>query len=92
MSYHLQEGLKHPETLDHTSIVYKGYNTQLIYYVNLLNDKNIAINFKDLENLSPGDTVILTQEEVDTILPKLYNYQLLNDKDYVKTYIIHDRK
>ncbi|SFT84763.1 4-amino-4-deoxy-L-arabinose transferase [Lishizhenia tianjinensis] len=92
LSFRLQNGLKHPETIDNTSIVYKGYNTQLIYYVNLLRDKDIAVNFKSLDNLSPGDTVILTQEEVDTMLPKLYNYQLLNDKDYVKTYIIHDRK
>lgn len=92
LSIYLQNGLKKPEPLQNKVIVYDGYNTQLIYYINLLQEKGINISLKNSDEIHPGDTLVCSQESVAEKIENSFNAQLIQDHNFVKTYVIHASK
>lgn len=73
-------------------ILYKGSNPHNLFYVHLLQDRGIDIEYKDWTMLEPGDVVIVSQDELKTYLSENYFFEVLSEEGNIETCRIHERK
>ena len=92
IGYYLQEAVKGTYDIGDSFLLYKGYNLQLKFYLNILNDKGIDIAFKNWEKLENGDHVIAYQDEIKDYIKAHYEFSILNTDNNVVIYNIYDRK
>ena len=78
ISIYLKESLKSKHSVQNHFLCYDGNNTHILYYVNLLNDKNQNINFIDWKNLKNKDLIIASQANVQEEIEKNYSYKWRN--------------
>lgn len=92
MSHYLQDAVKGKYNLNNQYLVHDGYNAHLLFYLNILNDKGIAISFKDWQKLEPNDIVIASQNVIKDKLKSHYDFEVLKEDGSVSTYKIVKKK
>lgn len=92
ISVYLKDALKSKHSVQNHFLCYAGNNTQLLFYVNLLNDKKQNVNFIDWKNLKDGDLIIASQTNVQEDIEKNYSFELTENFQGIKKYKIHGKK
>ena len=92
IGYFLKDAVKGKHNLNNQYLLYDGYNSQNLFYLNVLNDKGTRISFKDWRNLSPMNIVIAHQNNVKQYLEENYNNEIIHNEGNVITYKILGRK
>lgn len=91
-SIYLKESLKSKHSVQNHFLCYDGNNTHILYYVNLLNDKNQNINFIDWKNLKNKDLIIASQANVKEEIEKSYFFEITENILGIKKYKIYGKK
>ena len=91
ISYFLKDAVSSKYSIKDYHLCYDGWNTQLLFYVNLLNDAHQNINFKDWNSLESGDKVIASQSNVQLVIENKYSYELVDSVNNVKQYKINGK-
>lgn len=91
-SYYLRDALNMEHNVKDHFICFAGEISPVYFYVNLLNDKNMHVSFKDWNNLQQGDLVIAGQKNVKTEIEKKYEVEITEDVNKVRKYKIFGRK
>lgn len=92
LGYYLKDALRGKHDVQDKFVLYDGYNYQFHFYINLLQEEAIRVNFKDWKKLEAGDEVIMSQESMIKNLKDLYNLEFISQEGHITQYIIHDRK
>ncbi len=88
IAYVLREGVAGKRNLDQYFIAHKGYNSHVLYYMEILRDIGQNINFKDWKQLAPADKVIAHQPEVKDYIESNFRFKTLEVQDNVVIYQI----
>lgn len=91
LSYFVKDAVDSKHSVKDYYLCYQGYPAHLLFYVNLLNDANQNVSFKDWNNLQPGDKVIASQLNVQEVIEDKYLYQLIDSVKNVKQYKINGK-
>jgi 4-amino-4-deoxy-L-arabinose transferase-like glycosyltransferase len=78
LAYALQEAHRNRIDLDGFHVVTVGYLAEILFYIQMLNEKGVQVSGKAWENIQPGDRVIFNQTEVLTNIDQHYEYNLLS--------------
>ncbi|HLW29489.1 MAG TPA: glycosyltransferase family 39 protein [Brumimicrobium sp.] len=92
IGYYLKDAVKGKHDLNNKFVLYDGYYAQNLFYLNILNDKGVNVQFKDWTKLDTNDIVIAHQEEVKEYLEEHYNYEIIHTEGNVITYKIYGSK
>ncbi len=92
LSYYLRQAVKREHDLSGQHLLYPDYKAHLLFYVHLLNDHGMPVDFKKQEDLKTGDIAIASNYKVKKYVEEHYEYKILRDKFPLKTYEIHGRK
>lgn len=92
IGYFLKDAIKGKLDVDGYYLLYDGYKAHNDFYLRMLQDKGIAISFKDWKELENGSRVIAYQNNVKQYVEDNYNYELIKETGKVKKYKINDRK
>lgn len=79
IGYFLQDAVKGKCDIDGYYLLFDGYNAQIQFYLNILNDKGINISFKDWKNLDSGDKVITYQNNVKQYINEHYTFEKISE-------------
>jgi 4-amino-4-deoxy-L-arabinose transferase-like glycosyltransferase len=88
ISYFLKEAVNSKRSVNNSFICYDGHKAHLEFYIIQLNSLEQAISFKEWKDLSVGDTIIATQDNVKEYIENNYFFQLIETYDNVKKYVI----
>ena len=91
LSYFLKDAADLKHSVKDYYLCYHGYAAHLLFYVNLLNDANQNVSFKDWNNLQPGDMIIASQSNVQSVIENNYSYELIGAVNNVKQYKINGK-
>jgi 4-amino-4-deoxy-L-arabinose transferase-like glycosyltransferase len=80
MAYILKDAHRDRIDISHYRIVYQGYLANLHFYIQVLKDKGVDVDFKSWEHLEPGDQVIVHQEWVRKYIENHYHYHIQKQK------------
>ena len=92
ISVYLKDALKSNHSVQNHFLCYSGCNTQLLFYVNLFNDKKQNVNFIDWKNIKDGDLIIASQTNVQDEIEKNYFFEITENFQSIKKYKIHGKK
>jgi len=84
----LQDAFHRNIMLNNRVITYKDYDQHLKVYTNALNDRGEKVKYKQPENLTAGDTVIASEDEVFEMIEDQYDFDVVNNDDDLKIYAI----
>jgi len=85
---YFRDALNGKEDVQGESIVYAGYNANVLFYVKLLQERGVKINFKDRSKLEHGDIIIVSQQYMKRFIDKNYSFLTLETKGSIETYKI----
>ncbi len=96
MSYFLRDISKSKKTLKADYILFDGNDmyyleycsAHLQFYMNILKEKGININFKDYRDLDTGNKVMTSDSNIKKYLLKHYNYSIINMDGNIEAYLI----
>jgi 4-amino-4-deoxy-L-arabinose transferase-like glycosyltransferase len=71
-SYFLQDAVDGKKSLDGRELCYRGYNAQLLFYANILEDRGEQVVFRDWTCLEAGDRVLASQPIVKEYIRQNY--------------------
>jgi 4-amino-4-deoxy-L-arabinose transferase-like glycosyltransferase len=91
ISYFMKQAVSNKYSIKDHYLCYDGYNAPLLFYVNILNDANQNVDFKDWNNLQSGDKIIASQSYVRWFIETYYSYELLGAVDNIKLYKINGK-
>jgi 4-amino-4-deoxy-L-arabinose transferase-like glycosyltransferase len=80
-SYFLRDALREGTDLDGYHIVHQRYNSHLLFYVKLLQERGDDIDFKPVELLENNDLVIIHQDEVKDYISDHYAYKIIQTNE-----------
>jgi 4-amino-4-deoxy-L-arabinose transferase-like glycosyltransferase len=89
ISYYLRDALKSKHDVRSHYICFDGYNTHLLFYVNLLNEDNKFVEVKDWRNLKNGDLVVSSQSNVQEFIEDKYLFEITESYHTIKKYKIY---
>ncbi|MBN2174261.1 MAG: glycosyltransferase family 39 protein [Bacteroidales bacterium] len=92
IEYLLRDAIRGKYDLSNYLILHKNYNVHLMFYMNILNDEGRNIRFAKAEDIKPGDTIVIHQEEMKNFVEAHYNFEDLYTRKNVKIYKIDGRK
>ncbi len=92
IGYFLKDAIKGKINVNNQYLLYKGYNAQNLFYINILKHKGVNIDYKDWTKLTEGDEVITHQLEIKEYLEQNYAYDIVRLVGNVLTYKIHGNK
>jgi len=92
VSYFLKDAVKSKRSVKDHYLCYDGYRAHLLFYVNILNEKNQNVGFKDWHNLQSGDRIIASQSNVQADIESKYSYELIGVVNNIKEYKIAGTK
>lgn len=92
IGYYLKDALRGKYNIDGHFLLYDGYYAQNLFYLNILNDKGIAVSMKDWTQLESQDRVIASQKMVKLYVEEHYDHEIIFVKGNVITYKINERK
>ncbi|HXH19752.1 MAG TPA: glycosyltransferase family 39 protein [Chitinophagales bacterium] len=84
----LQKALKGKKNLNNHRVCYERNRTSALFYVQLLKDRGVQIEFADYNKLNIGDTVMAFQPDVKKNIEELYKIKVLEENRNLKTYSI----
>lgn len=84
----LQDAFHHKMSMKNKVIAYTDYDQHFKVYTDALRDRGETINYKQPENLSPGDTVIASEAQVYKMIEQKYSYEIIMNENGVKEYAI----
>lgn len=90
--YYLKDAIKGKYNLNDEFVLSDGYSAHIQFYLNILNDKGIHVNFKNQKELKNGDIVIAYQEVIKKYIDEHYKYEILYTEDNLVKYKIYDRR
>ncbi len=90
ISYFLKGAANSKHSIKDHHLCYEGYNAHLLFYVNILNDANQNVDFKDWNNLQAGDMIIASQSNVQAVIENSYSYELIGAVNNVKESVVSD--
>jgi 4-amino-4-deoxy-L-arabinose transferase-like glycosyltransferase len=92
IGYFLQKAVKGEINVNNRFLLYDGYNTRHLFYLNILNDKGVNISSKDWTQLNEGDVVFTHQSHLKDYLETHYTSEVIETYGNVITYEIHGKK
>ncbi len=92
IGYFLKDAVKNKYDLNHTYLLYEGYDTQNLFYLKILNDKGVDVNFKNWKDLSAKDIVITHQNNIKKYLEENYEYEQIPIRGNIVKYKIYGKK
>jgi len=92
IGYYLKEALRKKHYLNGAYLLYDGYYAQNQFYVHILNDRGVRIDFKDYDKLEDGDVVIASQSNIKQYIEANYSSEVIKTNGNIVTYKIHGRK
>jgi 4-amino-4-deoxy-L-arabinose transferase-like glycosyltransferase len=71
---------------DPLKIVFEGYNTHLLFYMEAVNfeERNERLLLSGFPSIQPGDAIIISQQQMMDSVERKFNYEVLFSKDPVK--------
>jgi 4-amino-4-deoxy-L-arabinose transferase-like glycosyltransferase len=84
----LQDAFHKRIPMNNCVISYKDYDQHFKVYTDALRNRGQVINYKQPENLSPGDTVIASEKAVYQVIESKYNVAILKNDGNIKIYLI----
>jgi len=84
----LQDAFHNKISMKNKVIAYTDYDQHFKVYTDALDERGETINYKQPDNLLPGDTVIVSEEQVFKTIEQKYNFALLKNEKGVKVYAI----
>jgi len=91
-SHFLQDAVKSRHSIKNYCVCFQDYNAHLLFYVNILNDRNQNITFKHSKNLLSGDLVVASQDGVKEYIENNYIFETTGNYKSVKKYKILGEK
>jgi 4-amino-4-deoxy-L-arabinose transferase-like glycosyltransferase len=88
LGYYLKEAINGEHDLNQHFLLYDGYNLHNLFYIKILNDQGVQIDFKKWTELEKNDLVIAQQENVKQYIEDNYTYQVKEKVGNVFTYKI----
>lgn len=88
IGYYLKDAVNGNKKLDGYYLLDNSYYAEALFYLNILNDMDQHIHFKDWKNLNNSDLVIAHQYEVKKYVEENYNSELIEEKENIKIYKI----
>ena len=92
LSNFLRGALRGEHKLNGQHLLYTDYKAHLLFYLNLLHERGVEIDFKAPKDLKAGDIVSATQNHDKKYVEEHYDYKLLHQKGALKTYKIYGVK
>jgi 4-amino-4-deoxy-L-arabinose transferase-like glycosyltransferase len=92
LGYYLRDATKGKHDLNNKFVLYEDYKAHNLFYINVLKDKGVNVDFKDWTKLSPEDVVIVQQESLKDYLKNHYKFEILQEEGNVITYKIYGSK
>lgn len=92
LSYFLKDALKGKHNVNDQYILYDGYYAHYLFYINLLKDKGVNIDFKDWTKLQSKDLVVVQQVELKQYIEEHYTYEEIHNEGNLTTYKINGNK
>lgn len=92
ISYYLRDAVKLKHSVQNHYLCYEDYYAHLLFYVNILNDNNQCVSFKDWHDLQAGDMIIASQSDVQENIEENYSFEITDSFQNVKKYKIHGTK
>lgn len=92
LGYYLKDAIRGQHNLNGTHVAYTGINTNNLFYVYILQDKGVNIDFKDHTALAVGDQIVASQKELKAYIEDHYSFQLTDTIGSVARYTIGQRK
>lgn len=89
MSYYLRDAVKHQRDINGYNFTGRDYSRHIDFYLYLLKDEGINVQRRDVEDLKPGDKVIVYQQAIADILWNKYELQQIEQyKTAVKVFVV----
>lgn len=88
----LKDALRGKYDLNHCYLLYDGYNTQNLFYLRILQDNGVEVDFKDKRTLNSGDVVVVQQEDIKVWLKANYSIRELSKTGNIIQYKINESK
>lgn len=85
LSHYLRDAVKGKHNLNHTFVLYEGYNTMLRPYIYQLQDQGITTDIKDWKKLIQGDQVICYQPVILDFIKQKFEVDTLNQTEEIVT-------
>lgn len=92
IGYFLQEALRGKQDVNGYRVLYDGYRTQNLFYINALKTKGVDIDFTSWEDLQAGDNVIAHQPAIKEYVEDHYEFDIIEEKNNLIKYKINARK
>lgn len=92
LTYYLRDAIREKHDLNGTHVAHVGMNTNNLFYVNILKDKGVNIDFKDHTSLAMGDRIVAQQALVKAYIEDNYSFELTEKTGNVMHYTIGERK
>lgn len=78
----LREAIEGKRFLAGSSMLWDGYHVHIDCYTHILREKNIQVNFKQINEIHIGDTILVCQANMKQLLDKTYEYETITTRDY----------
>lgn len=91
IGYYLRDAVDGKHDLNNKLLVYQGYYAHNLFYINILKDQGVDIDFKNRTKLQAGNVVIVPQQEARDYIEKHYDYKILRTDGNIVTYKINAR-
>jgi len=88
IGHYLKDAVKEKHSVNNYFLLYDGYNAHNKFYLNILNDNGVKIEFKDWTNLNDGDKVIVCQQNVKEYINNNYLYEVIENINNISKYRI----
>ena len=91
ISDYLKKAVKGEVDVNNHFVAFDGYNAHIKFYLIMLNEKGVNINFKNWAELNSGDKVVIGQYHLKDNIQNNYEVEILNYEEPLITYNIKRR-
>jgi len=92
ISYYLRDIIKEKREGENFTIVYAGYPPHIIFYINILNEKDRNIVLKRKDEIKIGENILISQNEIKEYLEEKYDFNIIEETNYTKMFEILKEK
>jgi hypothetical protein len=88
IGYYLKRAINGEHNLNDSYLLYDGYNLHNLFYIKILNEQGIQVDFKDWTALETTDLVFTHQDNVKQYVKDNYLFEIVEEDGKVSTYLI----
>lgn len=92
IGYYLKDAVNNKVDLNNCFIIYDFYYAQNLFYVNILRNKGVKVQLKNVKNVNVNEDVISYSPSLEEFLKNKFEMQLITDINGVKRYKILAQK